>query len=914
MRTLLSTYLLHSASAEGEDGTSLMQRRFIKQQGEKKGEWFFDDVRDSMADAHAKVTDWWAELWEDDHSPVFSEEVPAPADPEHICGQWSDWSECSTECGGGLESRTYTFLDGAKCGESCPHGNGDKQQRECNTDPCVVDCEGEWGAYSACSATCGGGVQSRMFTVSQEKLHGGQCCEHANGFMEDSACSQQQCEKNCAGHWDDWSECSNGGAGPKGMECGPGASQSRTYNVTQEHTSAGCGCSAAKWADLKTEVDVDASSTDTRECQLPCCPEPCEGSWGSWGTCEGPNVKMQAPVIPSYGYTGVGEMQNCCGGGIKTRAFSVAKDLVCGGRQCEAANGMVDSSTCCEAPCPVDCEGHWSEPGECCSSCGGGKQERVWVITQEALHGGKQCDHKLGDIKREGCNEDIPCPVDCEGHWSEWDQCTDECGPDGTQDRHWIVDVESEHGGAQCSQLDQVQLRSCDPEPVPCPIDAVCTWTEFGECSDSCYDTETPTPIIKTREWVEISPAQHGGVECKDTPPQYELPEAFCHQPNCPIDCIGEYGPYNMCNARIAGGCAGDYFCGRGTQTKFFHISKEAMYGGVECPHEDGHTSSKVCGDVPCPIDCEGNFTEWNTCCSDCGGGSQAREFKISVKAQFGGCQCEHVEHVEHQACNEHPCPVDCEGHWGDWGTCSQECTDCRNSGAVGIKQSSYVVSVPAAHGGLECPHTDGEIKELTCNEHCCPENCEGSWSAFSECSTTCGNGVTGRTFTVSHKEAFGGKPCPYCDQASHTTECNGTSPCAIDCSGGMTEWSQCSDNCGGGVQSAWFIHNVPAQNGGQDCEYGQFEQVTRECNTDACPQMCLGAFGPWGTCDADCSGGTKKRTFMVFRPAAGGGPECSHASGDVDEASCNEHDCPDGYVCPPVKTCKYSNGLIQRR
>lgn len=665
---------------------------------------------------------------------------------------------------------------------------------------------------------------------------------------------------------------------------------------------------------MTTKVSVDASTVDTRECQLPCCPEPCEGSWGSWSQCAGPNMKMLPPAIPTYGYTGVGEMENCCGGGTKTRSFTVTKDLVCGGKACSVAHEQVDSTTCCETPCPVDCEGDWSDPGECCSSCGGGMQERVFMITQEALHGGKQCAHKAGDIKRETCNEDIPCPIDCEGYWSEWDQCTDECGPDGSQSRHWIVTVEAEHGGVQCSHLDQVQIRSCDPEPVPCPVDAVCTWTEYSECSAECYDTENPVNIIKTREWVELSPALHGGQECKDEPPTYELPEAMCHQPNCPIDCEGGWGEYTTCDAAISAGCDGEYFCGRGTQTKTYTITKPSQYGGESCPHEDGHKSSRVCGDTPCPVNCEGNWTTWTECCSSCGTGSQSREYVIAVEAQHGGCECEHVAHVEHQKCNEHPCPIDCEGSWSAYGVCNQECTDCRNGGADGIKQSTFSITVEAQHGGKECAHTHGEIRELTCNEHCCAEDCEGSWSEFGDCSTTCGNGVTERTYTVTHKEAYGGKPCPYCDKASHTTACNGTSPCPIDCVGAMTEWSTCTEQCGGGTQSAWFIQNVQAQNGGQDCEYGQFEQVTRDCNTDACPQMCLGAFGPWGACNKDCSGGTKSRTFMVFRPAAGGGPECSNAAGDVETADCNTHDCPDGYVCPPADTCKYANGLIQRR
>jgi len=922
MRALLSSYLLQSAA--GEDGTSLMQRRFVKQhqhqQAGQKAEW----------DPLGWVVDQWNGVWEDDQAPVYSDADSAPADPEHICGTWTVWSECSQQCGGGLETRTYNYEDGAKCGESCPHGDGDKQQRECNTAPCVVDCEGEWGEYTSCSATCGGGVQSKMFTVTTPALHGGKQCAQAHGAMEDAPCSTQQCEKNCQGHWEDWSECSNGVERSDGLVCGPDGSQHRGFIVTQEHTTGGCGCSAAFWADLTTEVDVDASSTDTRECQLQCCPENCEGSWGAWGNCEGPNMKKLGLATPTYGYTGAGDMENCCGGGTKARNFSVTKDLVCGGEQCQADNGQVDTTTCCEAPCPVDCVGDWGEPGECCSTCGGGQHERIFMVTQVALHGGKQCGHKHGAVKRETCNEDIPCPIDCEGYWSDYDECTEQCGPDGTQTRRWIVTVEAEHGGEKCSERDQIELQSCDPEPDPCPIDAVCTWTEFGECSAECYDTQQPQPIIKTREWVEISEAQHGGAECKDTPPAYDLPEAFCHQPNCPINCIGSYGNYSECNAKMAnelgGGCAGAYRCGRGTQTKEYVITQEALYGGIQCPHEDGHTSSKVCGDTPCPIDCEGNFSEWGNCCSDCGGGSMNRQYDISVEAQFGGCQCAHVEHTEHKSCNTHECPIDCEGAWGEYGTCSQTCTDCRNDGAVGIKSSTFTVSVPAQFGGKECPHTDGETRDLTCHEECCAEDCEGQWSDFGDCSKSCGNGVAERKYTVTHNAAHGGKQCPYCDKASHTTACNNTSPCAIDCQGAFLDWSKCDAPCGGGERTRYFIQSVQAQHGGRECEHRQFEAVHETCNPEACERNCIGAsMGGWDTCDARCSGGKKRRSYTVFQAAAGGGAECTWppgglstglraSDGDVEEADCNMHDCPVGYVCPPQQTCKYTNGLIQKR
>lgn len=904
-----------SAAPSNEESVSLMQRRLLKQAGL--------DTHKSDPEKTTVVHEVMDTLggYVNDEPPAYGEEPP------HVCGKWSAWGKCTVSCGGGLETREYTHVDGVKCGKSCPHGNGDKQQRACNTDvPCPIDCEGSWGLYGACDALCDGGNQSRMYTITQEAMHGGKCCPKSNGAVEDHPCATEKCERHCKGHWQDWSECSNGGAG-YGLDCGPGGVQSRGYTVMKERTSGGCVCEAMMWGST-TFVDVDASTVDTRSCELPCCKKPCEGSWSDWGECEG---ATSLGMEMSNEYTDV-PTKMCCGGGMKSKTFTVEKEKECGGKCCEAASGAVMTDTCCEAPCPVDCEGHWGDEGACCSECGGGQTESIYIVTQEALHGGKECPRKPGAIKHNTCNTK-PCAIKCEGHWSEWDVCTEECCSDtegyggtedcGTQSRHWIVTKEAKHGGLQCTHLDQVEVRPCEaPKPPPCPIPGLCQWTEYGDCDACCSDGVTP--IMKYRKWVEITAPQYGGAECKNSPPYGDSEEAICGKPRCPIDCKGHWGKYDTCNAQIAdcgtneyGTDAGGHFCGRGTQTKMYHVTVEAQFGGDECCHEDGHKESKLCGEVDCPIHCVGDFTEWGDCCSSCGGGSQSRDFVIKQQAEHCGLECSHIEHTEHRVCNEQPCPVPCEGSWSCWGECNQDCTDCHGaygSGTVGKSMRTYTIHQPALYDGPQCPHKDGEVEEKTCNDDCCPENCEGSWSEFSECSTSCGNGVTERFYQVTHPAAYGGKACPFGDNCSHTKACPDTSRCPVDCVGDFSSWSCCSEKCGGGETSAWFIQHQTAQHGGQECEHGQFEQVTKECNTQECPQMCLGAFGPWGACDADCSGGTKSRKFMVFRPAAGGAPECSHADGDVDTAPCHEHECPDGYVCPPTKTCKYSNGLIQVR
>merc|ERR1719198_2209910 len=71
-----------------------------------------------------------------------------------------------------------------------------------------------------------------------------------------------------------------------------------------------------------------------------------------------------------------------------------------------------------------------------------------------------------------------PCPVDCEGSWSSWTECSQQCtdcqsyGSIGSKSRKFTITVQAAHGGKQCPQPhDTVEEKVCNDKC--CPVDCV---------------------------------------------------------------------------------------------------------------------------------------------------------------------------------------------------------------------------------------------------------------------------------------------------------------------------------------------------------------------------------------------------------------------------------------------------------
>merc|ERR1719203_1442168 len=93
-----------------------------------------------------------------------------------------------------------------------------------------------------------------------------------------------------------------------------------------------------------------------------------------------------------------------------------------------------------------DCEVTEWRPGPCSVECGGGTMESTRGVTTHKTFGGRECPVL---VKQESCNEQ-KCPIHCEvEEWSQWSECTAQCGG-GVREKARSILQRPMHGGKPC--------------------------------------------------------------------------------------------------------------------------------------------------------------------------------------------------------------------------------------------------------------------------------------------------------------------------------------------------------------------------------------------------------------------------------------------------------------------------------
>ncbi|XP_030644858.1 adhesion G protein-coupled receptor B1-like [Chanos chanos] len=329
---------------------------------------------------------------------------------------WGRWSECSTECGGGVQVRSRACHPENEICEGVV-----EEGRSCNPQPCIgkvrqrsqalrsivsqkrdnkeegslapkTDAmQDEWSSWSACSVSCGQGWQSRS-RLCVTSSHSTQC----TGPLRENRICNNTAVCPVDGAWDEWapwSLCSS--------TCGRGYRDRVRTCKQPQHGGEPCRGPAKQ----------------TKFCNIAVCPvDGFWNEWSAWSACSAScsNGTMQRTREcngPSYG-----------------------------GAECRG--DWLETSGCFLRECPVDGRWlSWSSWSTCSRTCGGGTQQRQRVC-EGPFHGGqscvgdksesKQCNEKRCPEPHEICPEEnygsvvwkrtpagdtaaVPCPADASG-------------------------------------------------------------------------------------------------------------------------------------------------------------------------------------------------------------------------------------------------------------------------------------------------------------------------------------------------------------------------------------------------------------------------------------------------------------------------------------------------------------------
>lgn len=261
-------------------------------------------------------------------------------------------------------------------------------------------CEYEWSQWSECKSenNCGQGIKTRNFIITNE----GDDCPDPTPIPETKLCSLQPCPDNCIGEWGDWGECDK--------TCG-GGNTYRTYNVLNKEKNGG------------NECPHKDGYIEEKECNTHSCPFDCEGTWSDWGDCSKTCKNSDDEA-----------------NGIRNKTFYVQKDMI-----------YQEGTT----PTPKDCLSEGSDwPEDIPIPVGWNFEKGISDLSNEQLL--ETTGSKLYNFTEE-C-ETPRCAIDCEGSWSDWTPCTQDChGPDsvGTQQRVFNVSRQKEYGGRNCLLTDR---------------------------------------------------------------------------------------------------------------------------------------------------------------------------------------------------------------------------------------------------------------------------------------------------------------------------------------------------------------------------------------------------------------------------------------------------------------------------
>uniref|UniRef100_A0A914WW81 Peptidase M12B domain-containing protein n=1 Tax=Plectus sambesii TaxID=2011161 RepID=A0A914WW81_9BILA len=559
---------------------------------------------------------------------------------------YTEWSECTTSCGGGVGRREAMCVDQANRrldDRQCESMPKEKNERECNLTPCPRWVYGHW---SECSRSCDGGVRMRHAScqdAADREVQMGMC-DQANKHDREK-CNEQVCTK---WNFGPWSQCS--------VSCGDGV-QSR---------EAHCVNSASQT--LEEDHCDQRERITNKMCRQADCPR-----WqlGEWSDCS-----------------------VSCMDGWRTRRVACVdgegRDISMDRCIVEGENKPPSHQPCHRGVCPFWRIGDWSS---CSVTCGTGFRQRTSeCVYNDELVDSSFCSEPVEPKRQERCVL-VACAT-----WDvqPWDSCSVTCGV-GTQQRR----VRCLQGADRAETIDSECATDERPKDVKectrdrCPLQRPLVGALIS--TDAAFNPadSTPLPVLSittvaflsetttkhpihwaTGPWTECSSVCGAGerrrlVVCRDN--YRSLTDEYCGHLEKPLDsepCEAKpcaewtVGPWEEC----AKTCGADIRTSRRVECELTDEARNQV--PPKCDEALRPEDSRSCDLPACPAEpprteapvVEGRWrTEpWGQCSATCGGGSRRRRVWCADERNIlAETQCaQQPKPTGDERCAEHHCPT----------------------------------------------------------------------------------------------------------------------------------------------------------------------------------------------------------------------------------------------------------------